>query len=124
MDEIALTGLTFFGTHGVNPEETALGQRFGVDVLLWLDLSQAAASDQLEDTVSYSAIFKLVRKEVEGQPSRLLEHLAGRLISAIFAHDTRIGKVHVRVTKLNPPLKGSTTGQVSVVLERSRPQSP
>jgi 7,8-dihydroneopterin aldolase/epimerase/oxygenase len=123
MDEIALIGLTFFGTHGVNPEETALGQRFGVDVSLWLDLSQAANSDQLEDTVSYSAIFKLVRKEVEGQPSRLLEHLAGRLIRAVFAHDTRIRKARVRVTKLNPPLKGSTTGQVSVVLERSRPQS-
>jgi 7,8-dihydroneopterin aldolase/epimerase/oxygenase len=123
MDEIALTGLTFFGTHGVNPEETSLGQRFGVDVSLWLDLSQAAASDQLEDTVSYSAIFKLMRKEVEGQPSRLLEHLAGRLVNSIFDHDTRIGKVRVRVTKLNPPLKGSTTGQVSVVLERSRPQS-
>ena len=118
MDEIALTGLTFFGTHGVNHEETALGQRFGVDVWLWLDLSNAAASDSLADTVSYAAIFKLVRKEVEGTPSRLLEHLAGRLLDAVLNHDLRIRRARVRVTKLNPPLKGSVTGQVSVVMER------
>lgn len=121
MDEISLTGLTFYGTHGVNPEETALGQRFEVDVSLWLDLAKAAATDTLEDTVSYSAIFKLVRLEVEGAPSRLLEHLAGRLVTSILGHDPRIERVRARVTKLNPPLKGSTTGQVSVVIERLRP---
>lgn len=120
MDEITLTGLTFFGTHGVNPEETALGQRFGVDLSFWLDLSKAAASDNLEDTVSYAAIFKLVRKEVEGDPSKLLEHLAGRVAAVVLKHDSRIEKTRVRITKLNPPLKGSITGQVGVVIERTR----
>jgi dihydroneopterin aldolase len=122
MDRIALKGLVFYGTHGVNPEETALGQRFRVDVVLWLDLSKAATSDRIEDTVSYSAVFKLVRKEVEGEPSKLLEHLAGRLIDTILGHDSRILKVRVRVTKLNPPIKGSATGHVSVSLARLRPQ--
>ena len=123
MDEIELSGLTFFGNHGVNPEETALGQRFQVDVSLWLDLSKAIAADNLEDTVSYAAIFKLVRRLVEGEPSRLLEHLAGRLIDSILHQDPRINKVRVKVTKLSPPLKGSATGHVSVVIERSRPKS-
>ncbi len=117
MDEIALTGLTFFGTHGANPEETSLGQRFGVDISVWLDLSEAASSDTLADTVSYSAIFKIARKEVEGSPSQLLEHLAGRLLTAILAHDRRIKKARVKVSKLNPPLKGSATGHVSVIME-------
>jgi dihydroneopterin aldolase len=118
MDEISLQGLTFFGRHGVNPEETSLGQRFGVDVTLWLDLASAAATDRIEDTVSYSAIFKIVRAEVEGEPSKLLEHLAGRLLKRIAAQDTRISKVRVTVTKLNPPLGGSVTGSVSVTLMR------
>ena len=56
MDEISLRGLTFFGRHGVNAEETSLGQRFGVNVTFWLDLTKAAATDKIEDTVSYSAI--------------------------------------------------------------------
>lgn len=118
MDEISLHGLTFFGRHGVNPEETSLGQRFGVDVTFWLDLTRAAASDQIEDTVSYSAIFKVIRNEVEGAPSKLLEHLAGRLVDRITAQDNRIRKVSVTVTKLNPPLGGSVTGNVSVTLLR------
>jgi 7,8-dihydroneopterin aldolase/epimerase/oxygenase len=119
MDEISLRGLTFFGRHGVNTEETSLGQRFGVDVTFWMDLTKAVASDKIEDTVSYSAIFKLIRSEVEGAPSKLLEHLAGRLVDRITAQDPRIRKVSVTVTKLNPPLGGSVTGNVSVTLLRA-----
>ena len=89
MDEISLEGLVFFGRHGVNPEETELGQRFGIDILLLLDISHATVTDQLHDTVSYSAIYKIVRAEVEGEPSKLLEHLAGRLLRAILSADAR-----------------------------------
>src|SRR5437867_87827 len=120
MDEITLSGMVFFGGHGVNPEETALGQRFGIDVTLWLDLSKAARSDDLADTVSYSAIYKLVRAEVEGEPSKLLEHLAGRVLRQVLQHDPRIIEARVRVSKLSPPLKGSTTGEVAVTLQRKR----
>ncbi len=120
MDEIALTGMVFFGSHGVNPEETALGQRFGVDVSFWLDLNAAALSDDLNDTVSYSAVYKLIRQLVEGEPSKLLEHLAGRLGSSILSQDERIERVRVCISKLSPPLKGSTSGQVAVTLTRSR----
>src|SRR6476661_10968334 len=83
MDEITLSGLVFFGTHGVNPEETALGQRFGVDVTLRIDLDTPGRTDDLADTVSYSTIYKLIRVEMEGQPSKLIEHLASRLALAI-----------------------------------------
>jgi dihydroneopterin aldolase len=120
MDEIALTGMTFFGRHGVNPEETELGQRFGIDLSIKLDLAKASETDEMDDTVSYATIFKLVRQEVEGEPSRLLEHLAGRVVRSTLALDPRIEEVYVRVIKLNPPLKGSTTGQVSVSLIRRR----
>lgn len=120
MDKIILEGLVFFGTHGVNPEETSLGQRFNVDLELEIDLSAAAKSDELADTVSYSAVYKLVRAEVEGDASKLLEHLAGRILSVVLGFDTRIAEAKVKVTKPNPPLKGSTAGQVSVELRRGR----
>jgi len=120
MDEIQLHDMVFFSTHGVNPEETALGQRFGVDVVLRLDLSAAARTDDLGDTVSYSAIYKLVRAEMEGEPSKLLEHLAGRLLHRVLDYDERIVEAQVRVSKLSPPLKGSTSGEVAVVMRRRR----
>ena len=120
MDEIELRGLVFFGRHGVNPEETELGQRFSVDLTIWLDLSSAAGSDDLNDTVSYSALYKLIRAEVEGTPSKLIEHVAGRILAKVLAHDRRISKARVAVGKISPPLKGSTTGEVYVRLERER----
>lgn len=120
MDEIRLTNMVFFGTHGVNPEETALGQRFGVNLCVWLDLSQASSTDSIERTVSYAGLYKLVQAEVEGTPSKLLEHLAGRIVNKVLAHDPRIERARVEVSKPSPPLKGSTTVAVAVVLERSR----
>ena len=121
MDEIRLTGLTFYGYHGANPEETTLGQRFGVDATMSIDLSIAELSDVLNDTVSYSAAFKAIRHEVEGEPSKLLEHLAGRIARALLDLDERIAGVRVCVTKLTPPLKGSVTGSAGVCILRHRP---
>jgi dihydroneopterin aldolase len=112
--------MVFFGTHGANPEETSLGQRFRVDLSFWLDISRAARTDSLEDTVSYSTIYKLVRAEVEGDPSKLLEHLAGRILDRVLQFDARIVRARVEVGKPSPPLKGSATAEVSVVLERGR----
>src|SRR6478672_6230405 len=120
MDEISLDGLVFFGRHGVNPEETELGQRFGINLTLRLDLSTPAQTDHLHDTVSYSAIYKLVRAEVEGEPSKLLEHLAGRILRAVLQADGRIMEASVRVSKLQPPLKGSVAGEVAVTMRRGR----
>jgi 7,8-dihydroneopterin aldolase/epimerase/oxygenase len=119
-DTISLTGLVFYGYHGTNPEEAALGQRFGVDLEVWVDLSVPARSDRLEDTISYAGLFKLVREEVEGATSRLLEHLAGRILRKVLSHDKRVQRARVSVTKLSPPLKESTAGTSSVTLERDR----
>jgi dihydroneopterin aldolase len=119
-DEINLEGMVFFGRHGVNPEETTLGQRFGADLSVFLDLSKAGGTDDVADTVSYASLYKIVRAEVEGEPSKLLEHLAVRIIRKVLEHDKRIVAARLRVTKLNPPLKGSTSGQAAVVIERDQ----
>lgn len=120
VDEISLTGMIFFGTHGANPEETALGQRFGADLSIWLDLSAPARSDDLSDTISYSSLYKLVRAEIEGVPSKLLEHVASRILVQVLTSDPRIQRARITVVKLNPPLKGSTSGQAAVTLERDQ----
>jgi dihydroneopterin aldolase len=119
-DEIRLEGLQFFGRHGVNEEETRLGQRFGVDLTVWADLERAAESDEVADTISYAALYKLVRAEVEGEPSKLLEHLAARILRAVLLSDRRIVACVTKVTKIAPPITGLTTGEASVTLERDR----
>jgi dihydroneopterin aldolase len=119
-DEIRLEGMVFFGRHGVNEEETRLGQRFGVDLTIWADLENAAVTDQVADTVSYATLYKLVRDIVEGEPSRLLEHLAARILREVLDSDHRIERARVYLTKLQPPIGGSVTVSASVVLERER----
>ncbi|MBR0328475.1 MAG: dihydroneopterin aldolase, partial [Selenomonadaceae bacterium] len=52
MDRITLTGMEFFGYHGVLPEENKLGQRFVVDLVLELDLHQAGLNDDLNATIN------------------------------------------------------------------------
>ena len=82
-DEILLEGMRFYAYHGVNPEERALGQRFTVDVVLAVDLRRPGQSDDLADTVSYSAVYKVVRGIVEGEPRKLIEAVAEEIAAAI-----------------------------------------
>ena len=53
MDRISLHNMRFYGYHGVYEHEREMGQRFEIDVELSLDLAQAGATDELEDTLDY-----------------------------------------------------------------------
>jgi dihydroneopterin aldolase len=123
-DEIRLEGMIFFGRHGVNEEETRLGQRFGVDLAIRANLEAAINSDEVADTISYAALYKLVRDEVEGRPSKLLEHLAGRILRRVLESDVRISSAKVHVTKQQPPISGSVGVTASVFIERDRSWKP
>lgn len=59
-DKLILRGLQFFGFHGVKTEEKRLGQKFLVDVNASLDLRAAGQTDSIDDTVSYTDIYRYV----------------------------------------------------------------
>ena len=84
-DRIILEGMQFYGYHGVNPEERVLGQRYVVDLTADLDLSRAGQSDRLEDTVSYSHIYRTVRAVMEGEPRNLLESAAQAIADRVLS---------------------------------------
>jgi len=119
-DEILLEGMRFYAYHGVNPEERTLGQRFTVDVVLAVDLHRAGQSDDLADTVSYSAVYKLVRGIVEGEPRELIEAAAEAIASEILAAFPPIARVTVTVRKPEVPMKGSMLDAAGVRIVRSR----
>jgi len=91
-------GMVFSACHGVHPWEKAAPQRFEVDVEVDRDLSRAAVSDCLEDTLNYAHIVALTREVVEGESVNLLERLAGKIVDRVreFAPGSR---VTVRVRK-------------------------
>jgi dihydroneopterin aldolase len=119
-DEILLEGMHFYAYHGVNPEERALGQRFTVDVTLAADLRRAGRSDDLGDTVSYSAVYKLVRGIVEGEPRQLIEAVAEEIAAEILTNFPPVQRVSVTVRKPEVPMKGSMLDAAGVRITRSR----
>lgn len=118
MDRIALTGLRARGRHGVYDFERAQGQEFVVDVVLELDLSAAAGSDDVSDTVHYGELAERLVAVVAGEPVNLIETLAGRLASVCLA-DPRVAAATVTVHKPQAPIPHEFS-DVAVTVKRSR----
>ncbi len=121
-DKIVLSGLEFFGYHGVYEEEGRLGARFVVDVELTLALT---AADSIKETVDYGKVYRLVESAVTGQRYRLIEALANRIVELILAEEDRVDAVRVRVHKPHAPLPGVFRDvYVEVTRERGAPHRP
>lgn len=111
--------MEFYGYHGVLAEEQKLGQRFIVDIIVYLDLSEAGKTDDLSRTFDYSTAYDVIRQVAEGRPFKLIETLAENIASAILDTYTSINEITVRVTKPHPPVAIHFAG-VTVEIHRKR----
>lgn len=108
------------GVHGVLAEEKERPQPFELDLDLAVDLTTAARSDRLSDTVDYAAVAASAVGVVGGPHSYdLLEALAGAVVAAVFEVDGRIAGVSATVRKLEPPM-AVDIGSVGVTITRAR----
>ena len=117
-DQVAVTGITARGFHGVFDVERREGQTFVVDVVLGVDTRQAAATDDLADTTDYSAVAVAVVALVEGEPVDLIETLAEQIAAACLGFDG-VRAVEVTVHKPEAPV-GVTFTDVTVTIVRPR----
>ena len=117
-DRITLTGLRATGFHGVFAEERAAGQEFIADVTVHLGLHDAAASDELAQTVDYGALAEGVVAAIERDPVDLIETVAER-IAAVALGFARVETVDVTVHKPSAPIT-VPFDDVSVSITRSR----
>lgn len=117
-DKILITGIQFYGYHGVSEEEQILGQQFLVDVELTLDLRPAASSDDLTQTVDYGDVVKQVTAIGRTRRFRLLEALAEATATDLLELE-RVREVRVRVVKRAPPLP-DVVGSAAVEIVRRR----
>ena len=102
---IELEGMEFKAYHGCFEQEKVRGNVFTVDFRGELDLSAAAESDNLADTLNYGEIYDIVADEMS-IPSELLENVAGRIVKAIEAKFPELISFSVRVSKKRPPVEG------------------
>ena len=119
MDKIRLNRMQFYGYHGVFSEELKLGQRFQVDLTLELDLSEAAAEDDLSKSIDYGDVFSRVQQVVEGEPRKLLEAVTQQIITNLLAAYPILQTCTVVLIKPDPPIPGHYDS-VSVEMTRSR----
>lgn len=102
---IELEGMEFKAYHGCLEQEKARGNLFIVDFRGELDLSAAAESDVLDDTLNYAEIYEIVAEEMS-IPSELLENVAGRIVKAIEKRFPQLVRFSVRISKKRPPVEG------------------
>ncbi len=117
-DRIELRGLSLHGRHGVFEHERASGQEFVVDITVWIDLGDAAASDDLADTYDYAALAGLAADVVGGPPRNLIETVGGEIAERVMK-DHRVHAVEVVVHKPAAPIP-QQFADVAVVVRRSR----
>lgn len=115
MGLIAVEGLQFYSHHGYYKEEQILGGKYTVDIYMNLNIDEAAASDDLKKTINYEEVYLLTKAEMEVH-ARLIEHVCKRILDKIKAKYPDLISLKVRVSKYNPPLKGSVE-RVYVELE-------
>lgn len=118
-DRIELRGLRARGRHGVFDHERRDGQDFLVDVTLWADLTAAALSDDLGDTIDYARVAEIAEDVVAGEPRNLIEKVAGEIADRLVAEASRVDAVEVTLHKPQAPIPAEFA-DVAVVAHRSR----
>jgi dihydroneopterin aldolase len=118
-DRIFIRGLALHANHGVMAHEAKVGQIFTLDLDLEIDLSAAARSDKVVDTVSYDKVVDRVSEAFRGKRFRLIEAAAGRVADSVLAVFPRVRSVRVTIHKPHAPI-AATFGDVGVTLVRSR----
>lgn len=100
---LELRGLRALGICGALPEEQQRRQPLEVDLDVAADLTTAADSDDLDDTIDYGTVCAAVEKVLREERFMLLERLARRIADVVLADD-RVTSVAIAVRKLRPPV--------------------
>ena len=117
MDKITVKNLEVFAHHGVFPEETALGQKFVLNLTLYLSTRRAGRSDRLEDSLHYGEVSHFAARFIQEHTWKLIESVAEQLARALLLEYDLLEQVDVEVQKPWAPI-GLPLKTVSVAIHR------
>lgn len=107
--KIFLRQLRFHAFHGVLDQERRVGNDYVINVVAECDFAHAMQTDELEDTVNYAEIYRVVKEEM-AFPSKLLEHVAGRIGERLFNEFPSLQSLDISIMKVNPPFGADCEG--------------
>lgn len=119
LDTIRLSSVTAIGYHGVFEHEKRDGQPFITDAVLFMDVAEAAATDDLSKTADYGAVAEAIVGMVTGEPFDLIETLSVRMAEKLLADFPVLHAVEVTVHKPKAPIQ-VPFGDVSITVRRTR----
>jgi dihydroneopterin aldolase len=117
MHSIHLKNIRVFTNHGCLTEEEKIGSDYLVNLRIEANLSPAAKSDSLNDTVDYVHLNTIVIEEMQKR-SKLLEQVGQRIINRVLRELDKVQFVEVSVSKINPPIGGDVAEVIVTMTER------
>ena len=118
MGTIKLQNIRVYTNHGCLVEEEKIGSDYIVNLEIKTDLRKSSETDDLNDTVDYVQLNDIVTSEMSIR-SKLLEHVAHRIIKRIFDEIPSVSRILLAVSKINPPIGGDVE-QVTIEMEEYR----
>lgn len=116
-DEIHIENLEIFANHGVFQEETNLGQKFLVSLVMYVDTRKAGKTDCLEESVHYGEVSHFITTYTKKHTRKLIEAAAEDLAEALLLHYPLLKGVTLELKKPWAPV-GLPLETVSVKITR------
>lgn len=117
MDQIIVKDLLIRGIIGINPEERVKKQDILINMVLYVDISPAAETDDINKATNYKAITKRIIEHVENSSDFLVEKLVTDIARLILAEYPDVQQARVRLEK---PGALRYAKSVGIEIERTR----
>ena len=117
-DKISIKGLEIFANHGVFPEENKLGQKFVINVALYVDTRSAGLTDDLEQSVNYGTVCHQINDFLTANTYKLIERCAEELATHLLVSNPLVQEIDVEIEKPGAPI-GLPLETVSVKIHRA-----
>lgn len=116
MDKVYIRELEVETIIGIFDWERNIKQNVSIDLEMTTDISSAAQTDSIEDTLDYKSVAKRVIEFVEGSEFQLVETLAEKIAELV------LNEFNVQALKLRLGKPGAVRGSrdVGVIIERSK----
>ena len=116
---VHIDGIRLHARHGVLPQEQLTGNDYIINVRAGYDISRAMQTDDVADTLNYAEVYNIIKEEMN-IPSKLIEHVAGRIADRLMDSYADISSVMLRITNCNPPMGADCNGAgVEILVKRA-----